>query len=377
MTLAPRRRVSSRGFTLIELLVVIAIIAVLIALLLPAVQSAREAARRAQCTNNLEQLALAAANYESAFSAYPPGLYWVLLTGAYEGYIGTNCGPLVHLTQYMEQNAAYNAINFNENIYYNLNSTVHAIGASSLWCPSDASISEIRTLPGDTAFFEAHPGTGPAFKMAYSSYAGMVGPWFVNTWSIPGLAGGQHFAHGTIKSNQYGMFNVCSDVKIGGVSDGTSNTMLFGEHAHSLLDGTTADPDTGMTDQQAWHWWDSGNLGDTMITTMYPLNPHRKLANLAAGLNAKTFIVSASSLHPGGANFAFVDGSVRFIKDNIQSWPVDQATAAPLNVVVNLVPGASATWGTYYTLVPGSSGFGIYQALSTRNQGEIISADSY
>src|SRR5262245_43363358 len=96
----PRKR---RGFTLIELRVVIAIIAVLIALLRPAVQAAREAARRAQCVNNLKQLALAASNYEGAYSAYPPGLYWCILTGKLQGFVGSNCGPMVHLAPFLEQ----------------------------------------------------------------------------------------------------------------------------------------------------------------------------------------------------------------------------------------------------------------------------------
>jgi len=365
---------SARAFTLIELLVVIAIIAVLISLLLPAVQSAREAARRAQCVNNLKQLALAAANYEGAAGVYPPGLYWCILTGSFAGYLGTNCGPMPHLAPYMEQGQLYNAINFNQNIYYNVNLTVHPIGISTLWCPSDGTITDIQTLDGATAFFEAVP-TGSSARMAYSSYGGVVGPWLVNTWSIPGVGSGARKTHSAIKGNQLGMFNVCSNVRIASVTDGTSNTMIFGEHAHGLLE---------KADQPSWQWWDSGNLGDTLITTMWPLNPHRKIQDVTTGeLGGKIFIVSGSSFHPGGANFSFVDGSVRFLKDSVQSWPLQPigqdlgGNALPVSVTATFAPnGTSATWDQIYNVTPGYQ-FGVYQALSTRNSGEVLSADAY
>jgi prepilin-type N-terminal cleavage/methylation domain-containing protein/prepilin-type processing-associated H-X9-DG protein len=368
---------SARAFTLIELLVVIAIIAVLISLLLPAVQSAREAARRAQCINNLKQLALAAANYEGATGIYPPGLYWCILTGQFAGFLGTNCGPMPHLAPYMEQGQLFNAINFQEDIYYNVNLTVHAIGISTLWCPSDGTITDIQTLDGNTAFFEVVP-PGSSARMAYSSYGGMVGPWYVNTWSIPGVGAGARRSHSQIKGNQLGMFNVCSDVRLSSVTDGTSNTMLFGEHAHGLLE---------KGDQPSWQWWDSGNLGDTLITTMWPINPHRKIQDLQSGdTGGKIFIVSASSFHPGGANFSFVDGSVRFIKDSVSSWPLQPlnqdlaspAAALPAAVTATFAPNSqnNPTWDQIYNVTPGFQ-FGVYQALSTRNSGEILSADAY
>jgi prepilin-type N-terminal cleavage/methylation domain-containing protein/prepilin-type processing-associated H-X9-DG protein len=362
------------GFTLIELLVVIAIIAVLISLLLPAVQSAREAARRAQCVNNLKQLALAAANYEGAVGCYPPGLYWCLLTGQLTGYVGTNCGPMVHVLPYLEQNQLYNAINFMEAVYYDCNLTMHGVGTSTLWCPSDASVSEVQTLqdnPPGTLFYEAVPG-GSA-RMAYSSYAGVCGPWWPNTWSIPGLGSGARRTHSQIKGDELGIFGVCSNVRIASVTDGTSNTMIFGEHGHGLI---------APAQQPSWQWWDSGNLGDTLITTMFPLNPQRTLKDVPEGPAGGTiFIASASSLHPSGANFAFVDGSVRFIKDSTQSWQIfplgtdGNGSAIPAAVTATNV-GTNPFWDTVYSVTPGFQ-FGVYQALSTRNQSEVISADAY
>jgi prepilin-type N-terminal cleavage/methylation domain-containing protein/prepilin-type processing-associated H-X9-DG protein len=356
----PRKTFDRRsGFTLIELLVVIAIIAVLISLLLPAVQSAREAARRAQCVNNLKQLALGAANYEGALGAYPPGLYWQVIPGTTS--VQTACGSLVHLTQYVEQNAAYNLMNFMIPTFDMGNMTIHGFAVNSFQCPSDQS-NEVRTLP-----------YAYAPRMAYSSYGAMAGPWVTNTWSIPGLGAGARATHGLAKGNQMGMFNVCSDVRISQVTDGTSNTILMGEHTSNPL------PDADKPD---WFWWTSGNHGDTMISSMFPPNPHRKISKVAG---AQALIFSASSMHPGGANFAFVDGSVKFIKDTIQSaQPFEPITTSGVNGITAAVAGwiqfnstgASATWDQTFSPKPGVQ-MGVYQALTTRNGGEVISADAY
>ena len=143
-------KTSRRGFTLIELLVVIAIIAVLIALLLPAVQSAREAARRAQCLNNLKQIALAMHNYHQAIGSFPMGngVNWVP-TGATSGYItdwGT-WGCLAMMLPFLEQQPIYNAANFTWDPWWSsynsqwdgtaVNSTVFRTNLSSFMCPSD------------------------------------------------------------------------------------------------------------------------------------------------------------------------------------------------------------------------------------------------
>ena len=99
------------------------------------------------------------------------------------------------------------------------------------------------------------------------------------------------------------------------------------------------------------------------------MNPQRKLTAGSTSVDASNaYVEAASSFHPGGANFAFADGSVKFLKDTIDTWPFDQGTGLPI--------GVTGDPGTPYTLAPGRR-FGVYQALSTRNGGEVISADAY
>ena len=164
------RPFSRHGFTLIELLVVIAIIAALIALLLPAVQSVREAARRAQCTNNLKQIMLAMHNYEASNGTFPQGFCWQYYP---DSNVYTDaCGELVRLTQFFEQGSIYNSMNFSIPIYYNANTTVCDAGLSMLWCPSDASVVGLHyTFPAPYTF-----DNGPQ-PMTYTSYSGSLGTW--------------------------------------------------------------------------------------------------------------------------------------------------------------------------------------------------------
>jgi prepilin-type N-terminal cleavage/methylation domain-containing protein len=137
-----RRR--SGGFTLIELLVVIAIIAVLIGLLLPAVQSAREAARRVQCVNNLKQLALGAMNYESASGCYPLDGSWVAGSTVPQGRMTTN----VRLLPFIEQVALYNTFNQSTWTTDPSNITLAGVKVATLFCPSDPATAQPINLSG-------------------------------------------------------------------------------------------------------------------------------------------------------------------------------------------------------------------------------------
>jgi prepilin-type N-terminal cleavage/methylation domain-containing protein/prepilin-type processing-associated H-X9-DG protein len=353
-----------KGFTLIELLVVIAIIAVLIALLLPAVQSAREAARRAQCINNLKQLALAAHNYESANGTFPMGRnqqwYMDVSGSSFQGY-HDGWGQFGAMLQFTEQAPLYNAINIQLGAFQLRNSTFVGVGIGLLWCPSDADITNLR-------YFEQKAGwDGTTIGITYTSYRGVIGDFVgdpTNSTTLSSFNGVFPPVGGPNGSNFATMFSLPkqSPVRIASVTDGTSNTMMFGESAQSKLSKVGCDS-FGDCPFEGNGWWADADFGDSIMSTFYQMNI--KGADITiTGVNcdqSSVGAITASSLHPGGCNFAFADGSVKFLKESINTWNW-------MSVVQD---------GNCLPSLPAGAPLGVYQALSTRGGGEVVSSDQY
>jgi prepilin-type N-terminal cleavage/methylation domain-containing protein/prepilin-type processing-associated H-X9-DG protein len=366
---------SRRGFTLIELLVVIAIIAVLIALLLPAVQAAREAARRAQCINNLKQIALASMNYESAQGCYPMGNRYIDPT-CYNYTTPGNCSGAAnnpgggcwfgfsafdYVLAFMEGNAQYNAINFSHIAQSVTNITALDTKVASWVCPSDTPATPIQM--GAPLGYLLAPYVQSSYGMSRGTQENIYTNWASDGWPDPGAPqpGKCNAALGN------GMFGAEDVVRIAAVTDGTSNTSLFGEmsrfrneppdvfnfyfftavfpasdfnkaasNANELFPQTGAftyprinspnDP-TGAFANTVW----PGCGTSAGIPTDWLINCPQALTKLGEW--------AFRSNHPGGVNFAFADGSVKFIKASVG----DQA----------------------------------YQAIGTRAGGEVISSDAY
>ncbi len=340
----PKRR---PGFTLIEVLVVMAVIGVLIALLLPAVQAAREAARKAHCTNNLKQLALACHGYLDINKTFPIGIPMMYDPDPHIDFYGASHGQFVALLPHFEQQPLFDAVNFDHNIYHSSNFTVLAVPLEALWCPSDA---DIRTLETEYVLFE-DPLT---VKLHYTSYAGCTGTWNVEPWIF---AGDERNQKRNDQAN--GIFVPLRGIAVAGVRDGLSHTMLFTERAHGKLEGFF---------YREAHWWADSVASDTRFWTLFPMNPFKKIPDYLEHGYFPAYTSAASSFHPGGANFAFADGSVRFIKDTIDTWPPDPRTGYPA--------GVSQDADGFYHVEP-SVKLGVYQKLSTRNGGELVSSDEY
>ncbi len=340
-----------KGFTLIELLVVIAIVAVLIALLLPAVQSAREAARRAQCANNLKQIGLGLHDYASAFGVFPPGRINSHVAG-----LGNCWGAYAQMLPRLESGPAFNAFNFNLSPDGDLaNTTAAGIFIATFLCPSDPSPPQ-----------HAQAGYG---MHNYPLCVGSLYPVAQNPVDASGNALG-------IRPD--GVFTENRALRIATVTDGLSNTVAIGETIRSIpgigfpqnpLNGfvitgnnkTSGPPITSDADYQAlcqtsappgfqvtrgskWHY---GAPGHSMYN-------HRRVPNdprvdCRGGLphsdksdpfwNQLSLNVAARSSHPGGIHALFADGHAAFVKDSI----------------------ALATW----------------RALASTAGGEVVSADAY
>ena len=352
-----------RAFTLIELLVVIAIIAVLIALLLPAVQSAREAARRAQCTNNLKQIGLALHNYHSTYDRFAPlAVLMVVQTG---GATSPDQGPsfLLRIANNIEGGLLYNAFNWTVAAVYGgndfINSTVRNATVNTYLCPSEGSGG---VLPAGT------------------DYAASYGP----QWNWGDLSQ---------SAPQTGAFAYSTAVPIAAFTDGTSNTVMVlevvrGDLSPALYRGDVYDNQTGTlsatmsfpgnltqlntyrngcsalkaadpgnsaynsgsnmsTVTKQWGaahtYWANGRV-DIGATSNMALTPNSSTPDCASWTignlgPAGSGIFAARSFHPGGVNTLFGDGSVKFIKDSINQL----------------------TWW----------------AIGTKNGGEVVSADAF
>jgi prepilin-type N-terminal cleavage/methylation domain-containing protein/prepilin-type processing-associated H-X9-DG protein len=366
------------GFTLIELLVVIAIIGVLIALLLPAVQAAREAARRTQCVNNLKQLALAAQNYHDQQGCFPGGSYSNYNGGAPSGNCGNGALPckypenfscFVRMLPQFEQQPMYNATNFSLTSSNYENLTLAGTQLSVLICPSDTNTRPVTISSATTnaSFNELNIKNLPPgnWLQQFTSYGGNAGTFTFGYISMMSQ---------TVFSAYNGTIFNDSSVRIADITDGTSNTFLFGEHSHGQFQ--QFDPNYYNSDTS----WQSGRYYDTLFCSMYPPNVGR---SSQGGITSFYYYFpgDAQSQHPGGVNMAFCDGSVRFVKNTINSWTFStNATSYGDSLpdgttYVKDTTGLNGYYGYYLSNV--GANLGVYQKLSTRAGGEVVSSDAY
>jgi prepilin-type processing-associated H-X9-DG protein/prepilin-type N-terminal cleavage/methylation domain-containing protein len=299
-----------RAFTLVELLVVTAIIAVLIGLLLAAVQRLREAAHRTSCQSNLKQLALAAHDYHHARGRFPTGVHPTDAVGDGRWANGTNLW--IEMLPYFEQDNLQKRWDYNDfrNNTAGGRSATTAQVIQILLCPSDL-------LPDPVCLYMT---TNPQFAWA-NGYYGMS--------SYGGNAGRRsNSSQITGPPTDDGIFFLDSHVRIADVTDGTSNTFLLGERYHRDPEFDRRGIDFYKPIAKWGHWGQPLPIGSRVHCTLStPVRINYQVPTSTPEFDLVEFqhrVCAFGSGHPGGANIAFADGSVRFLS---QSIPVETLQA--------------------------------------------------
>ena len=327
-------RRSRPAFTLVELLVVIAIIGVLVALLLPAVQAAREAARRADCINRLRQISLAALNYESARKKLPPH---VELPGA-ENVYTNGLGVQARLLPYMEQQSVQNLVDQTLHWREGKNAIALRTPLPFLRCPSGKPIeltSVMVSSGGSTdeenalrCHYAGNMGARPG-----PNESGVPGPGCTppgggrdsGSWGFPEVTYLQYAcitrSVGSGGTAMNGVIFPASNINMGDISDGSSNTIMFGELSWDV--GPQAPWIVGSASKD-------GTTRAAQISSAHGVVFNAK--NVRWGINAENYInedgtpnarnvplteTSFGSYHPGGAHVSLSDGSATFMRDEV------------------------------------------------------------
>ncbi|AGA27396.1 DUF1559 domain-containing protein [Singulisphaera acidiphila] len=291
-----KRRNARPAFTLIELLVVIAIIAVLVSLLLPAVQAAREAARRSQCVNNLKQIGLALHGYLDTNGTFCLGQF---VTTTPRGQVNISSWTL-GLAPYLEQKALFDSWNFGFNFAEPKNTTGSQIAVGVYHCPSSPS----PAVADFTATYDmAGVTTGSKFRSASVDYAASA-----NSTIILDSAGAA--AHGVISYTVGG-----NPATFAAVTDGLSNTISFLEMAGGP---TLYGPKRTPINIAGLPWTAMGHVGGINRISLRGWS-YDGLVQYGGNcvVNCNNGGGSLYGFHPGGANVALCDGSVRFLKQTI------------------------------------------------------------